>query len=570
MTFPIRRAARAAGATLALLGLSSFAAFAAPTPARVTLSGHLPDPSILAVSHSLGRLRTSAPVSLALTLPLRNQADLDDFLTRVSDPSDPQYGKYLSAAQFAAAYSPTPADYGAVAAYAQAQGLTITGTHPNRTVLDVSGPAAAVEAAFGVSLIQYQAADGRVFHAPDHEPTLPAALAGKLLAVAGLENAEVWHPESRRLTPDAAALLAPYQTGTGPGGGLTPSNIKTAYNVPSSPTGSGQTLAVFELDGYKASDVAFYASAFGLPNVPLQNVLVDGYSGAAGSGAGEVTLDIELQMALAPGASEILVYEGPNTTQGVIDTYNKIASDNTAKEISTSWGEAEQYETSATRSSEQTAFKQMAAQGQSIFAAAGDSGAYDYRRAKPAVDDPASQPYMCGVGGTSLTTAGAGGAYQSETTWNRGSASAGAGGGGISAYWAIPSYQSGVVSATSKGSTTLRNVPDVSLDADPYTGYAIYYNGAWTIYGGTSCAAPLWSAFTALVNQQRAAAGKTPLGFANPAIYSLAKSSASAADFHDIADGSTNLYYPAVTGYDDATGWGSFNGANLLSGLSGY
>lgn len=115
-----------------------------------------------------------------------------------------------------------------------------------------------------------------------------------------------------------------------------------------------------------------------------------------------------------------------------------------------------------------------------------------------------------------------------------------------------------------------RKGADVSLDADPYTGYAIYYNGAWTIYGGTSCAAPLWAAFTALVNQQRAAAGKAALGFANPAIYSLAKSSAYAADFHNIADGSTNLYYPAVKGYDDATGWGSFNGVNLLNGLAGY
>ncbi len=373
MTLPIRRAARAAGTTLALLGLSTLAAFAAPAPARVALAGHLPDPSILAVSHSLGRLHTSAPVSLALVLLLRNKAALDDFLARVSDPADPQFGRYMTAAQFAATYSPAPADYAAVAAYAQAQGLTVTGTHPNRAVLDVSGPAAAVEAAFGVSLTQYQAADGRVFHAPNREPSLPAALAGKVLAVAGLENAEVWHPESRRLTPDAAALLAPYQIGTGPGGGLSPANIKAAYNVPSSPTGSGQTLALFELDGYKATDISAYESTFSLPNVPLTNVLVDGYSGASGSGAGEVTLDIELQIALAPGASKILVYEGPNTTQGVIDTYNQIATDNTAKQISTSWGEAEQCETSATRTAEQNAFKQMAAQGQSIFAAAGDT-----------------------------------------------------------------------------------------------------------------------------------------------------------------------------------------------------
>ena len=556
------RAPRIAGAALALLGLSAGAALAAP-PARVALAGHLAPAAALVGSHILGRLRASAPVSLALTLPLRDEARLDDFLARVSDPADPEFGQYLTPAQFADAYSPTPADYAAVAAYARSQGLSVTATHPNRLVLDVSGPSAAVEAAFGVSLLQYQAADGRVFHAPDREPSVPSALAGKLLAVAGLEDAEVWHSNAHP-APDAAFLL-PYQIGTGAGGGLAPSDIKTAYNVPVGPTGAGQTLALFELDGYTASDVTVYENSFGLPAVPLTNVLVDSYSGAAGSGAAEVTLDIELQIALAPGASGVIVYEGPNTTQGVIDTYNKIASDNKAEQISTSWGEAEQYETVATRTSEQAAFKQMAAQGQTIFAAAGDSGAYDYRRTKPAVDDPASQPYMCGVGGTSLTTAGAGSAYVSETTWNRGSGSAG--GGGISAYWHIPAYQVGVVSAATKGSTTMRNVPDVSLDADPYTGYAIYFNGAWTIYGGTSCAAPVWAGFTALVNQQRHVANQAPLGQANPAIYSIAKSSAYAADFYDIADGSTNLFYPAVKGYDDATGWGSFNGANLLTSL---
>ena len=563
MKFPLRRSALAAGSVLALLGLSSAVAQSA-SPPRLTLPGHLPA-AALATATSLGHLNPGAPLSLALTLPLRNEAQLDDLLIRLSDPQDAVQGQHLTSEQFAADYSPTPADYAAVASYARSQGLTVTGTHANRLVLDVSGPAAKVEAAFGVSLVQYQGADGRIFHAPDREPTVPSSLSRKIRGVLGLEDAQVWHPESHPATADAV----PYQIGTGPNSGLAPSDVKTAYALSGvSQTGSGQTLGLFELDGYKASDITAYESQFGLPNVPLQTILVDGYSGASGSGAAEVTLDIELQAALAPGATKIVVYEGPNTTAGVIDTYNKIASDNTAKEISTSWGEAEQYETSATRTAEQAAFKQMAAQGQTIYAAAGDKGAFDYRRTKPAVDDPASQPYVCGVGGTSLATNGAGGSYKSETTWNGGSASAG--GGGISSVWPLPSYQSGVVSAASKGSTTYRNVPDVSLDADPNTGYAVFYNGGWTIYGGTSCAAPLWAAFTALVNQQRASVGKAPLGQANPAIYATAKSSAYSLDFHDIADGSTNLYYPAVTGYDDATGWGSFKGSSLLTTLAAY
>ena len=576
---------------LALLGLVMAAprtAAAAPAPGFRLLPGHVP--AEVASATPVAPLKADQTLTLALVLPLRHPAELQDLLVGLSDPEDGRYGQFLTPAQFAARFSPTPADYARVTAYARSVGLTVVGTHANRTLLDVSASASQVERAFGLHLNTYRSnVDGHVFFAPDAEPQVPASLASVLSGVVGLSNASLRHPNGRRmslpgiapaldfraprvltsnfLTPDLSA--GPLQTGSGPNGGLAPSDIKTAYNLSSvAQTGSGQTLALFELDGYTATDVTAYENNFSLAHVPLQNVLIDGYSGAAGSGAGEVTLDIELQVALAPGAAKILVYEGPDSDAGVVDTYNRIATDNIAKEISSSWGEAENSASASVRSSENTAFQQMAAQGQSIFAAAGDSGADD-NGSSLSVDDPASQPYMVGVGGTSLTTNGAGGAYASETTWNRGSVANGAGGGGISTIWSIPSFQTGVVSQASKGSTTKRNVPDVSLDADPYTGYAIYFQGGWTVYGGTSCAAPLWSAFTALVNQKRAAAGSSLLGFADPPIYTLAKSASYGSDFHDIADGSTNLYYPAVTGYDDATGWGSFNGANLLADLSG-
>jgi kumamolisin len=169
---------------------------------------------------------------------------------------------------------------------------------------------------------------------------------------------------------------------------------------------------------------------------------------------------------------------------------------------------------------------------------------------------------MVGAGGTTLTT-NSSGAYVSEMTWTDG-------GGGISTVWSIPSWQKNVISSSSTflGSTTMRNVPDVSLDADPNTGYAIYLSGSWTEFGGTSCAAPLWAAFTALVNQQREAEGLSDLGFPNPALYALGVTSDYSSDFHDIADGSTNGYYPAVSGYDDATGLGTINGQNLFNDLT--
>ena len=551
-------------AALGALALAAPAPTYAAPPGGVVLPGHVPVAAV-AKAHLLGRTAPNQRMSLALVLPLRNQPGLDDLLRRLYHPLDPFYGHYLTSQEFTAQFGPTQADYDKVAAFARAQGLTITGTHPNRALLDVAGPASVVESAFNIHLLRYQTATGRVFYAPDTDPTVPADLGGRLTGIVGLDNAAVIRPHYRLLgTPP----IIPMQTGSGPGGALSPSDIKAAYNLSGvSQTGSGQTLGLFELDGYTASDITNYVNNFGLRAVPLQNVLIDGFNGSAGSGAGEVTLDIELQNALAPGANKIIVYEAPNSFQGLVDEYNRIATDNLAKEISTSWGLYESGAGSSTLNSENTAFQQMSAQGQSIYAAAGDSGAYD-DGSTLSVDDPASQPYMVGVGGTHLATNGGGGSYSSETTWNGGSISAGAGGGGISSVWAIPSYQSGVVSGPSQGSTTMRNVPDVSLDADPNTGYAIY-QGGWQIYGGTSCAAPLWAAFTALVNQQRVATSQALLGFANPSIYNVAKGSRYASDFHDIADGSTNLHYPAVAGFDDATGWGTFNGANLLADLAG-
>ncbi len=526
------------------------------------LSGHVPAPGF--VARELAAVPADERIDLALTLPLRNQNELQDLLPRLYNPHDPEYGRFLSTKQFRDRFAPTEAQYSAVARFAVARGLTVTGTHSNRLILDVAAPSAVVERAFSTRLKRYQSVKGRIFRAPAAEPGIPAELEGTLAGVVGLDDLVVQRPHLHRILPRTSGVRG---TGSGPGGGLTPSDVRTAYNLGSSGVnGAGQTLALFELDGYNASDIATYATQFGLPQVPLQNVLVDGASGSAGSGADEVTLDIELQMAVAPGASKIAVYEGPNSGVGVLDTYNRIAADNTAKSISTSWGAAENANSASALQSEASIFQQMAAQGQSIFAASGDSGAYDDGRTL-SVDDPASQPYVTGVGGTHLTTNGAGGSYSAESTWNGGSVSAGGSGGGISAVWSQPSYQSGAISSASGGSTTMRNVPDVAMDGDPNTGYAIYSGGRWAVFGGTSCGAPIWSAITALANQGRAAAGHAPLGFMNPTLYSIGLGVRGTTDFHDIADGSTNLYYKAVAGYDLATGWGTPNGANLLTDL---
>ncbi len=556
--------------TLALLSVATVCPARAAGP--VTLRGHVP---LGAISQSqwTGRAAANEAVTFAIALPVRDEAGLDALLKRLYDPTDPLYGQYLTPEQFAERFAPTQADYDAVVSYAQSLGLTVSGTHSNRLLVEVTGAARAVEKGLGVGLQWFRSANGRSFRSPDADPTVPSAIASRVSGFVGLDTAYVRSPHlvEKVASANAQALFAPLTTGSGPSGGMSPSDIKTAYGLTSvSRTGSGQTLAVFELDGYTASDVTAYVKYFGLTSPTIQNVLVGGATGKAGSGASEVTLDIELQLALAPGVSKILVYEGPNTDAGVLAAYSRIATDNLAKQVSTSWGLYEQGSTYSFLSSENTIFKQMASQGQTIYAAAGDYGAYDSGSSRlKCVDDPASQPYVVAAGGTTLTTVKAGGAWKSETTWNDGSITKGAAGGGYSAYWPIPSYQSSVVTTASKGSTTMRNVPDISLNADPDTGYAIYYGGKWHVYGGTSCVSPLLAAFTALVNEERVANGKAVIGFPCQALYTLGASTTTrAACYHDIADGSTNLYYPAVTGYDDATGWGTMIGSGLFAALA--
>ena len=548
-------------------------------PALVRLHGHVPHAAV-AHAQSLGRIASDENVRLALALPLRDLAGSRAFLARLYDPAAPEYGHYLTGNQFTERFGPTQQSYDAVLAFARARGLEITGTYPNRLLVDVSGPASAVESAFAVHLLRYRSAEGRVFRAPDSEPAIPAALAGRLSGVIGLADVTPARPHFQRLDTGQGNSLVPRlrgnNVGTAPDGGLAPADIKTAYDLNRVPqTGAGRTLALYELDGYTLDDITQYETSYSLPTVPLTNILVGQADGSAGAGAIEVTLDIEMMAAVAPGATKILVYEGKNGTTDQVDTYNRIATDDIAKEVSTSWGLAEDLTDSTTLNTENAIFQQMAAQGQSLYAAAGDSGAYDGfdnngLHNVVTVDDPASQPFVTGVGGTKLSVTAPGGSYQSESAWGDpsellpdGSNPHGAGGGGgVSGFWSLPDYQSGIAGV----SKVYRNVPDVSLDADPNTGYSIYYatDGGFETVGGTSAAAPLWAAYTALVNQVRVGQKQAVLGFPNLTLYPIGAGTNYAKGFHDVTTG-TNLLYAAVSGYDNATGFGSFDGAGLLA-----
>ncbi|HLH81240.1 MAG TPA: protease pro-enzyme activation domain-containing protein [Chthonomonas sp.] len=557
------------------------------------LPGHLP--AIIARSTPVGVVPPTQPLHLMLVLQIPNQKKLDDYIKRIYTPNDPLYHHYLIPQQFGDMFGLSQADYNRVINWAKSQGFQVTQTYKNRLLLGITTSAMKAQNAFHVKLRQYTGPDGSKFYAPDSNPTAPPV---PIVGIVGLDNAGKPKPllqfpggfgppptigspypptqggSSNPIgTPPIYTGLKPLNVGTGPAGGLAPNDILTAYNLTSGVLyGNGQILGLVELDGYAISDIAQYITQFKLPNSPsLKNVLLDGFNGTPSGTGGqvEVTLDIDMMLALAYNASEILVYESPDNIASFLDNLAAIADDDTATCISCSWGLAEDLLPLVVLIAQNYTFAQMAAQGQSFFTAAGDNGAFD-DGSTLSVDSPADQPFVTGVGGTTLFTNGPGGAYVSETVWNNDVIDGGGGGGGgISIHWAIPSYQAGFISPASLGSPALRNVPDVTLDADPNTGYDIYVAsfGGWFTVGGTSAAAPLWAAFTADVNAGRAKARQPLLGFVNPILYNIAQDSTKYAnDFHDITTGN-NGFYPAVSGYDDASGLGSFNGANLYAEL---
>jgi hypothetical protein len=566
---------RATVATLAAWACALFLAgfvFSADAVQLQVLKGHVPRAA--AGQHPIGRVDASQRLDLAIGLPLRNPEKLTNLLQRIYKPGSANFHHYLTPEQFNAAFGPSEKDYQAVIAFATAHGLTVTGTHSNRTLVDVNGAVADIEKAFHINLRLYQhPTDARAFFAPDVEPSVE--LDTPLLAISGLNNLVTPHPLIRRVKNSPARTGHPL-LGSGSEGTYLGKDFRAAYVSGVSLTGAGQTIGLFEMDGYEASDLNEYESEASQspPNVSM--VLIDGFSGNPNTSAAdeeaeaEVILDIAMASSMAPEA-DIIVYEGPPpptaanantapiTTTHVNDILNRMATDNKAKQLSCSWG----FDINATT---QQIFEQYGAQGQSFFLACGDSGAF-----VGAVPEPADNPYITVVGGTELTTSGPKGSWVSETTWNSSESEAGvaAGGGGISLVYPIPVYQQGISMTANQGSTTMRNVPDVSMVADNIW---IVSEGTGSPVGGTSCASPLWAGVVALANQQAAASGLPPVGFINPALYAIGQSPAYTSCFHDITtgnntwSGSPNLF-SAVTGYDLCTGWGTPDGNNLIQAL---
>ena len=545
-----------------MVALALLLAMDASAGERQVLRGHVPPAT--AGLQPLGRLPANQRLDLAISLPLRNREALTNLLRQIYDPASPNYHRYLTPEQFTQQFGPTGQDYQAAIAFAQAQGLTVTGTHPNRTIVDVSGPVSAVERAFHLKLQVYRhPTEARTFYAPDAEPSLDLSI--PVLAINGLDNFVLPRPMNLRTnnfgsaakvaglpqiaTPDATA----YATGSGPRGNFIGKDFRAAYAPGVTLNGSGQAVGLFELDGYYTSDITSYERLAGaFQPVTLTNVLLDGFKGLPGGNNDEVALDIDMSICMAPGLSRVIVYEGLTSLPN--DVLNRMATDDQAKQLSSSWGFGAQVD-----GAREQIYVQFAMQGQTMFQASGDDGAW-----VGPIFPPSDDPLVTVVGGTSLTT-GPGGAWSSETTWT-------ASGGGISTSYPIPIWQQTINMAANQGSTTMRNIPDVACLGDVVI-WLIANNGQEGAIGGTSAATPLWAGFAALANHPAAALGKPPIGFINPTLSLIGQGSGYNSCFHDITTGnntssSSLTKFFAVPGYDLCTGWGTPTGSNLIAALA--
>jgi kumamolisin len=455
-----------------------------------------------------------------------------------------------------------------VQAFARAHGLKVSSVNRGARVVVLSGPAAAFNKAFQVDLAHYEGPQG-TYRGRTGFVYIPAGLKGVILSVHGLDNRPHARPHFR-VASNAPRLAQPLAKAKAAASvSYTPLQIAQFYDFPAGANGQGQTIGIIELGGgYTQSDLNSYFSALGISPAPsVSAVSVDGgQNKPTGSTSGpdtEVMLDIEVAGAVAPGA-KIVAYFAPNTDAGFLDAINQAVGDkqNNPSVVSISWGGPESTWTAQSLQSYNSALQAASAVGVTVCVAAGDDGSTDgVTDGLQHVDFPASSPYALACGGTHLI--GSGSTITDEEVWND-LPTDGATGGGVSATFPLPTWQSGakVPPSVNPGSFVGRGLPDVAGDADPGTGYQVEVDGTSTVMGGTSAVAPLWAGLIARFNSQL----KTSVGYLNPTLYQHL--AAQAGTFHDITSGN-NGGYKAGPGWDACSGWGSPNGAAIVQGLAG-
>ena len=606
----------------------ALAALLSPALPAVAASGTAPQ--------DLGASAPEIVQSISIYLKLHHSQELDQFILASVNPTSSAYHQFLSVPEFAERFGPSEEELALVLSTLKASGIVINEVYADHLVIKATGTLSQFNAAFNTSIHDYVDADGHKFRKPAREPEIPATLQSLILAVAGLNTTPAQFLSHRHSTADVSklgvappALVLPRSGSTASGvpGSYTVGDVANFYGVnplyAKGISGKGRTVGIATLANFLPSDAYFYWNSIGLPVKAdrITQVHVDGGGVlSANAGSGETALDVEQSGGLAPDA-DVIVYDAPNTDYGFLDVFYKAASENKVDTLSVSWGQPEinYYPTPgfADYRSQLVAFHQAfaeaAAQGISLFAAAGDSGAFDTVRGAPTpqftapltVDSPAADPYIVAAGGTTLpvtitfTGVPAPVIIPTEQVWGwdylaplfgQDAVFSVGGGGGVSVFWPKPAYQKGVGGIrksefnqtwawypnfpdTTGGLQTLvalpggyagRNVPDVSLNSDPFTGYILYSTpdgGFQSGYGGTSFAAPQLNGITSLLSQ---AAGSR-LGLVQSGLYAAQKSSGPG--IVDITAGD-NWFYFGVKGYEPGAGLGVINAAKLVKVFS--
>jgi kumamolisin len=513
----------------------------------------------------LSAVADAAPLRVILTLPLQDKAGARRYGEAVSNPKSALYGHYLTPDEFGARFGANAANYEFLRNWAQSVGLGVGPRLSSRAEISLSGTAGQFAALFGTHFMRFPTARGDGYTVTN-APRLPAELQGRVDGVIGLTSQAKFGFLLRNSRVHA-------DIGTGiDGSGLAPANLVAAYDVPKQTGKVTEVVAVFEQDGYNKSDISTYISAYKLTKVPNQAVSVDGSpTGVTGNGAElEADLDIEILAATNPGIKNIVVYiDSQDSFQtALLDAINQVAQAKTAHIFSISYGQDESLQGTAAIKAENAALVQLQTEGITVFVSAGDSGASGDTGSGLHAPDPGSQPLVTCVGGTDLVVNSSTYAYSTEKVWNDLNAGYGGTGGGVSSVWPIPSWQvvGGVsVAKANGGSSTKRNVPDVTAVADDVNSPVSVYsadNGGWLAIGGTSVAAPVWAGWASIFNDDRVAAGKARLGFLNPKLYTLGEAHT---NFHDVTVGNNGSPgYKAGKYYDNTSGWGSIDVANAL------
>jgi subtilase family serine protease len=492
----------------------------------------------------LGAVDGSKALHVTVALALRNQGALKQAIAS---------GVELTPDQFAATYGATPADTRAVASYLSGAGFTNIAVEPNNLFVTADGTAAQAESAFDTQLVDYSV-NGRTLFANATVAQVPAAL-GAVASVLGLNDAAKMSLPTRKADTGLPNYLASY----------TPQGFWKAYDATTAPTGRRTPIAIFaegDVSGTVA-DLRTEEAADGLPKVPVSVVQV-GLPSPDTAGADEWDMDTQFSTGMAGGVSRLYLYTATSLTDADITLeFSRFASDDKARAGSASFGECEyQAYLDGSMLAMDNVFAEAAVQGQTVFASSGDTGGFcpvvpdnGVPLGAPDVNYPASSAYVVSAGGTTLLT-NSDGSYDQELAWV-------AGGGGPSIFEYQPSWQSGIAPPT--GSTCVeyvacvgKTLPDVAMDADPESGANVYVDGTPEGVGGTSLSSPL----TLGVWARLESAHGNRLGFAAPRLYAAHGS----AGFHDVTLGDTGPY-PALPGYDLATGLGTFDVAQMVSAI---